>query len=383
MHKRFSRLVGLVNKQYKSVTTETGLIPFALKMNGQCHHFGADTPAFSIRLNDENGIAALSTLEQDKIADAYLSGCIDLEGDIMKVLALRELFNDKKGARFLWRFIQPMLFGQVKSDKKWIANHYDTEEDFFLLFLDKRYRAYSQAVYANDNESLEDAQTRKFDFALDAIKAKPGDKVLDIGSGWGAFVEYAGKKGIHVTSLTISQRSQAFVNKIIDKENLPCKVLLEHFFEHNPNEKYDGIVNCGVTEHLPDYAASLQHYQKLLKPGRYLYLDASADKVKHAHGTFLSRYVFEGNASLLCLHEYLSEVAKSPFELIGVWNDRHNYYLTTKAWAEKLDVNREKIEQRWGKKLYRIFQLYLWGSAEGFQSGMIGAYRVVLRLPDL
>jgi cyclopropane-fatty-acyl-phospholipid synthase len=276
-----------------------------------------------------------------------------------------------------------MLFGQVKSDKKWIANHYDTEEDFFLLFLDKRYRAYSQAVYANDNESLEDAQTRKFDFALDAIKAKPGDKVLDIGSGWGAFVEYAGKKGIHVTSLTISQRSQAFVNRIIDKENLPCKVLLEHFLEHNPNEKYDGIVNCGVTEHLPNYAASLQHYQKLLKPGGYLYLDASADKVKHAHGTFLSRYVFEGNASLLCLHEYLSEVAKSPFELIGVWNDRHNYYLTTKAWAEKLDLNREEIEQRWGKKLYRIFQLYLWGSAEGFQSGMIGAYRVVLRLPDL
>jgi cyclopropane-fatty-acyl-phospholipid synthase len=57
--------------------------------------------------------------------------------------------------------------------------------------------------------------------------------------------------------------------------------------------------------------------------------------VKHAHGTFLSRYVFEGNASLFMLHEYLSEVAKSPFELIGVWNDRHNYYLTTKAWAEK------------------------------------------------
>jgi cyclopropane-fatty-acyl-phospholipid synthase len=160
MHKRFSRLVGLVEKQYKTVTAETGLIPFALKMNGQCHHFGADAPAFSIKLNDENGIAALSTLEQDKIADAYLSGCIDLEGDITKVLALRELFNDKKGARFLWRFIQPMLFGQVKSDKKWIANHYDTEEDFFLLFLDKRYRAYSQAVFAKDNESLEDAQTR-------------------------------------------------------------------------------------------------------------------------------------------------------------------------------------------------------------------------------
>ena len=151
--------------------------------------------------------------------------------------------------------------------------------------------------------------------------------------------------------------------------------------EHDPGEQYDGIVNCGVTEHLPNYAASLKHYEKLLKPGGYLYLDASADRVKNAHGSFMGRYVFEGNGSLLCLHEYLSEVAKSPFQLTGVWDDRHNYYLTTKAWAQKLDNSREEIEQRWGKQLYKIFQLYLWGSAEGFHSGMIDAYRVVFKLP--
>ncbi len=118
-----------------------------------------------------------------------------------------------------------------------------------------------------------------------------------------------------------------------------------------------------------------------MKTGGYLNLDASADRVKNAHGSFMGHYVFEGNASLLCLHEYLTEVAKSPFQLVGVWDDRHNYHLTTKAWAERLDQHREEIEQRWGKCLYRIFQLYLWGSAEGFQSGMIDAYRVVLKLP--
>ena len=171
------------------------------------------------------------------------------------------------------------------------------------------------------------------------------------------------------------------MNRIIADENLPCKVVREHFLDHIPDEPYDGIVNCGVTEHLPDYAASLRHYEKLLKPGGRLYLDASATKVKHSHGTFLERYVFEGNGTLMCLHEYLAQVAKSPFMLEGVWDDRHNYYLTTKAWAEKLDSHRETIEQKWSKQLYRIFQLYLWGSAEGFDSGMIDAYRVVLKLP--
>jgi cyclopropane-fatty-acyl-phospholipid synthase len=378
--KKFLRLINLVEKQYQSLGPVTGNIPFALQMNGSLHTFGDKAPVFTIQLNDEQAVAALSTLNQSTIAEAYLEGKIDLEGDVMRVLALRELFNDKRGMQFLWRFVQPVLFGQVKSDKKWISNHYDTEEDFFLLFLDKRHRAYSQAVFIHDEESLEDAQTHKLDFALEAVNAKPGDRILDIGSGWGSFVEYAGKQGIAVTSLTISKRSQLYVQQIIDRLNLPCKVLLEHFLEHNPGVQYDAIVNCGVTEHLPDYAASLQHYAKLLKPGGRLYLDASADRVKHGQGTFMSKYVFEGNASLLCLHEYLTEVAKSSFEVTGVWNDRHNYYLTTKAWAERLDCNREVIENRWGKKLYRIFQLYLWGSAEGFHSGMIDAYRVVLCL---
>ncbi len=380
--KRFLRLVNLVEKQFNKITNGSGSISFALQSkDGPVHTFGNTEPAFTIILNNEQAVAALSTLDQNTIVEAYLKGNIDIDGDIMSALALRELFNDSKGVRFLWRFIQPLLFGQVKSDKKWIASHYDTDAEFFQLFLDNRHRAYSQAVYSNDNETLEDAETRKLNFALEAVNAKPGDRVLDIGSGWGAVLEHAGKKGIHVTSLTISQSSKQFVQNIIDQQNLPCKVLLEHFFEHSPAEKYDAIINCGVTEHLPDYAASLKHYEKLLKPGGYLYLDASADRVKNAHGSFMGRYVFEGNGSLLCLHEYLAEVAKSPFQLAGVWDDRHNYYLTTKAWAQRLDKHRSYIEQKWGKQLYRIFQLYLWGSAEGFHSGMIDAYRVVLRLP--
>jgi cyclopropane-fatty-acyl-phospholipid synthase len=269
----------------------------------------------------------------------------------------------------------------VKSDKKWIAQHYDIEEDFFQLFLDRRHRAYSQAIFSSDDEPLEDAESRKFQFALDAVNAKPGDRILEIGGGWGSFVEFAGKKGMHVTSLTISERSKNFVQKIIDDQNLPCEILLEHFLQHNPGIKYDAIVNCGVTEHLPDYAGSLRQYQRLLKPGGHLYLDASADRTRNSHGTFMNKYVFEGNGHLMVLHDYLAEVAKTPFLLQGVWDDRHNYYLTCREWAKRLDENRKIIEDRWGKTLHRTFQLYLWGSAEGFYSGSLQAYRVVLQLP--
>lgn len=382
LQKRFTRLVDLVDKQYKAVPTGRGRVPFAMRLpEGPLHTFGGSDPAFTLTLNNDNAVAALSSLDQNTIAEAYMTGSIDLDGDVLHALGLRELFTDKRGVKFLWRFIQPMLFGQVKSDKKWISHHYDTDAAFFELFLDKRHRAYSQAVFAHDDEPLEDAETRKLDFALESINAKPGDRILDIGSGWGSMVEHAGRKGIEVTSLTISKASQEYVTKIIKDQNLPCKVLLDHFMEHSPAEPYDGIVNCGVTEHLPDYKGSLKQYARLLKPGGRVYLDASAQRIKNGQSTFMAQYVFEGNGSLLCLHEYLTEVARSPFQLLGVWDDRHNYHLTTKIWGERLDQHREEIERRWGRQLYRIFRLYLWGSAEGFKSGMIDAYRVVLGLP--
>lgn len=379
-NKKHRRLVRLFERQFKKVVHGNDKHAFSIcTPYGSVYKIGDGPATFSILLKNNRAVAALTTLDQNIIIESYLTGNFDIEGDILKALALREMLSDKKGTQFLWRFIRPFLFGQVKSDKKWIASHYDIDEDFFLLFLDKTHRAYSQAVFSRDDQSLEDAECNKLDFALQAVQATPGTHILEIGSGWGSLIEHAGKQGITVTSLTISERSQSFSQKVIDENALPGKVLLEHFLEHNPTEKYDAIVNCGVTEHMPDYAASLEHYAKLVKPGGYVYLDASADCKKNDHGSFMSKYVFGGNASLLCLHEFLQELAQSPFELMGVWNDRHNYYLTTKKWAENLDRNRAEIEQKWGKQLYRIFQLYLWGSAEGFDSGMIGAYRLVLR----
>lgn len=382
MKKRFNRLADLIQKQLEAVPDSPRKVPFSLKdPDGKERVFGCNSPKFSIQINNDQGISALSTMDQELIARAYLLGDIDVTGDFLQILSLRDYFSDKKGINFFWRLIQPFLFGQVKSDKKWISKHYDLEEDFFQLFLDKRHRAYSQAIFASDEESLEDAETRKFQFALDAVKAKPGDLILEIGGGWGSFVEFAGQRGIQVTSLTISEVSTKFVQSIIDEQNLPCHIVLEHFLQHDPGIKYDAIVNCGVTEHLPDYKASLRQYQKLLKPGGILYLDASADRARNSHGTFMNKYVFEGNGHLMVLHDYLAEVAKTPFLLRGVWDDTHNYYLTCREWARRLDQNRETIEKKWGKALHRTFQLYLWGSAEGFLSGSIQAYRLVLQLP--
>ena len=379
MDARFNRLVHALEKRYASLVGDSGTT-FALQLSGRpATVLGRGEPAATLVVNDPNGIAALSTLDILRIGEAYLAGSLDVIGDLSRLLALRDLFTDRHPLRFLYRFVRPMMFGQVTSDRGFIAAHYDADPEFYLSFLDQRHRCYSQAVFAHEEEPLEDAMTRKLDFALEAIRAKPGDRVLDIGGGWGAFVEFAGKRGVRVTSLTISEPSRRFIQELIDREKLPCEVRLEHFFQHRPSEPYDAIVNLGVSEHLPDYPATVERYYELLAPNGRVYLDASAARVRNDLSSFFERHIFRGNGTPLHLPDYVNAVTRSPLQLVTVIDDRDNYRLTTRCWAQGLDRNRDEIERRWGRAQYRRFQIYLWGCVDGFRRDELQAYRLVLR----
>lgn len=382
MTRSFNRLVQLVEKRVETFTSGGAAGGLGLRLaDGMPVVLGGSTAAATLVVNDRSGLAALSTLDTGAVVEAYLAGAIDVEGDLLTLLSLRGLFTDRHPLRYAYRFVRPLLFGQVATDRAAIPEHYDVEPEFFLLFLDRRHRCYSQGIFAHDDELLEDAISRKLDFALDAIGVGPGDHVLDIGGGWGAFVEYAGRKGIRVTSLTISAESERFVGGLIEREGLPCRVVKEHLYQHRPAERYDAIVNMGVSEHLPDYRAVLKRYGELLKPGARIYLDASASRRMHDESTFFERHIFRGNGTTVCLHRYLEEVSRTPLQVECVYNDRRNYQHTVQRWAENLDRHREEIEARWGRAQYRRFQVYLWGCVDGFARDMIQAYRWVLQQP--
>lgn len=206
---------------------------------------------------------------------------------------------------------------------------------------------------------------------------------MDVGGGWGSFVEYAGKKGINVTALTLAKASRKYLNDLIQKLQLPCHVKYEDFYEHKSSEPYDAIVILGVMEHLPNYKAVVKQFESLLRPGGRIYLDASSFRKKYFKPTFISRYVFPGNHRFLCLHEFLEKVSKTHLEIRCIFNDRHSYYLTCREWARNLEASRDMIVDRWSEKLYRIFHLYLWGSSYSFYCHDMDAFRVVLERPVL
>jgi cyclopropane-fatty-acyl-phospholipid synthase len=355
--------------------------PFEIRLWGDHSYvFGKGEPAVKVLVKDQHGLLALSKFDELKICEAYMAGSLDVIGDMLSFVSLRGALSDRHPLHMLWRRIAPLFIGRVKTDRQAIASHYDFDNEFYLSFMDAT-RCYSQAVYAHDDENLETAQHRKLDFAIDACGIEPGHRVLDVGGGWGTFTEHAGRRGIKVTSLTISRQSEAYLTDLIQRLQLPCQVLNQDFLDYTSTEPYDAIVILGVMEHLPDYPAVLRQFYRLLKPGGRIYLDASAFRKKYSKPTFVSRYIFPGDHSYFCLHSFLAAVAKTPLEVLSVHNDRHNYYLTCKAWAENLEAARAVIISRWGEMLYRRFRLYLWGSAYAFLSRNMDAYRVVLERP--
>jgi cyclopropane-fatty-acyl-phospholipid synthase len=378
-----SDLVRALERRYRAHFAHRPPVSFALTTTeGTTHTFGSGAPAFDIRVRDPRGAKALASLDQFQVAVAYLRSWLDVDGDLAMALKMRRFFHDVHPIAWLSNFAPSFLRPRTERDRRSMAHHYDEESEFFLTFLDTRHRCYTEGVFARDDEPLEDAMTRKMDLAIDALGVKPGDRVLEVGGGWGAFAEHAARRGIDVTTLTLSRESERFLVDLFDRERLPVTVVRQHVFAYTSPRQYDAIVNMGVTEHLPDYRTTLRKYAELLRPGGAVYLDALAMRAKRQISTFMYRYVYPGGSAPLVLHEYLRQVARSPFELSSVVDDRHNYFLTCREWALRLDAARDQVVRRWGEPLYRRFRLFLWGSAAGFDTGLVQAYRWVLRMPE-
>ena len=374
---RYDRIFRLIQKR----VADQIKTPFEIRLWGDhSYRFGRGEPVIKVLVKDRAGLAALSGLDELRICEAYMAGSLDVVGDMLGFVSLRGMLSDHHPLHMLWRRLAPLFIGRERTDREAIAGHYDFDNEFYLTFMDPT-RSYSQAVFERDDETLEAAQRRKLDFAIDSCGMQPGDRVLDVGGGWGSFTEHAGRRGIEVTTLTISHHSEEYLKGLIQRLQLPCRVENRDFLEYTSPEPYDAIVILGVMEHLPDYPAVLRQFQRLLKPGGRIYLDASAFREKYSKPTFVSRYIFPGDHSYFCLHEFLTAVAKTQLEVLAVYNDRHSYYLTCKAWAENLEAARDEIINRWGETLYRRFRLYLWGSAYAFLSRGMDAYRVVLQRP--
>jgi cyclopropane-fatty-acyl-phospholipid synthase len=358
-------------------------VPFELQLpDGGVEKFGQGQAKFRFHLKNAKAVRAFNSIDEGRIADAYLEGDFDIEGDLLSPFKLRPSLSDLHLLTKLWRFLEPVLFGQVRTNRRAIASHYEIDPEFFLSFLDPNTPCYTQGVYHSDNESLTVATLRKFEYCFERLRLKPGDHLLEIGPGWGAWFEFAASRGVKCTGISISQASIDYLNERAKKLGYDWELIYSDLLEYETTRKYDAIVIMGVIEHLPQYDQVLRKFVSMLKPGRDIFLDGSACTKKYDLGSFNVKHIYPANHSFLVLHDLLAEVAKTPLRPVEIFNDQYSYYLTFQQWARNLDANREFVVKRFGEFNYRRFRLYLWSAAHEFLIRGLECYRMILHYPE-
>jgi cyclopropane-fatty-acyl-phospholipid synthase len=343
---------------------------------GETVKIGAGPPSFRVTLCNERALRV--PLDEFSLGQAYVQGDIDLEGDILALLDVRDRLLDHSPLSARLRFLaQLFLNPPALVNRRAIGYHYTLGDDFYLSFIDRAYRFYSHCVFHSDEDTLEEAAEHKLESMWNALNLKPGQRLLDIGGGWGGVTEYCGARGVHVTSLTLIEDSANYIRNLIRRKNVTGEVILQDVLDHRPIEPYDHAVIYGVIEHIPNYRLFCRRVWDSLKPSGRLYLDASATVEKYDMSAFTRHYIWHGTHTFLALQDMIEELLFHGFEIVGVKRETRDYELTIRCWAQRLDAHHDQIAARWGEARWRSFRVYLWGGAHAFRTNRLQAYHLV------
>ncbi len=344
------------------------------------------------------------------LAEAYLYDDFDVEGDIESVFDLvdalatatsgwhkklhigRDLLRLPVGPDHVHGQRGPArLVGQrhsVERDRQAVTYHYDVSNDFYALWLDRR-MVYSCAYFHSLDEDLDTAQERKLDYLCRKLRLCPGQRLLDVGCGWGGLVMHAAERyGVDATGITLSAAQADLANQRVAAAGLAgrCRVEVCDYRQAGaPQEGYDALVSVGMFEHvgaalLPTYFA---HALRLLRPGGVFLNHGIANRATNQpqHGpSFSDTYVFP-DGELVPINGTLCAAEEAGFEVRDVESLREHYALTLRHWVHRLEAHHDRALQLVDEPTYRVWRLFMSGSAHGFCVGSINVYQTLLVKP--
>lgn len=349
------------------------------------------TPQTEVRvrltLNSPSAVSSLANPSLGRIAKAYVEGQIDIEGDMRETMLIGEKWvaanattYKKRSTLFnWWRHTRP-------ADRKAIQHHYDVGNEFYELWLDRN-RVYSCAYFKDAADSLDLAQEQKLEHICRKLQLKPGDRFLDIGCGWGALIIWAARHyGVKAVGVTLSEEQHAWATQRIKELDLEdsCEARLLDYRDVPQYEIYDKISSVGMFEHvgkknLPVYFGKIRD---LLKPGGVVLnhgitTNSLQDGALGSDiGKFVGEYVFPGG-ELVHVSRVLREMASQGLESWDAESLRPHYAKTLWAWVSRLEANSSRAIELVGEKRYRVWRIYMAGSAHAFDRGWISVYQIL------
>jgi cyclopropane-fatty-acyl-phospholipid synthase len=272
-----------------------------------------------------------------------------------------------------------LLVGRRRCNPRWIAKHYDAD-NVQLLAADEWYQTYTPGAYESDDDSMEIGAERKLAVAFEALRLRPGARLLDVGCGWGGFLRYSAARGVEAEGITLSRQQLAFTQERLRHEGLEARVRYQDFFTFEPGRQFDAISLMGVIEDLADYPRVMRRVSRWLQPGGRIYFDFAASPGPFGVSSFITKHVWPGRFRLVYLPAFLRAAGRSGLVVVEMHNDRRNYRLWVRKvhdrWVErKDDVLKVADEQTW--RLFRLLHAGVTATMED-STQRASAYRLVL-----
>ena len=369
---------------------------------------------------------------ETRFAEAFLRDDIDVEGDLeaaagiatpaaerlrsprrllrLAALAVRlpgpdesesstALSDDTSRRSHLWERVLAGHRHTRARDAQAIKHHYDVGNDFYSLWLDD-HRAYSCAYFPTGRENLQTAQEAKFELICRKLRLLPGERLLDIGCGWGGLMIYAARHyGVSAVGITLSEAQATFARERIAKADLAtrCRVEVCDYRDLASGATFDKVVSVGMFEHVgrAKLAAYFATAARVLRPGG-LFLNHGIISLDDARGRrgpaapptrlwgmgrFIDRYVFP-DGELVPLATVVSESEAAGFETRDVESLREHYAETLRHWVRRLEERSTEARALVGEMTFRVWRLYIAASAHAFETARIGVVQLVLARPN-
>ena len=384
-------------------------------------------PPFTLVLHDAGSLRRMLLPPSElSMVEAYLRGDIDIEGDLESASTLADGVAERLGsvgalARLTRRLLalpsdgmgsvtdaparnraQPRgRFHSKDRDAASIAFHYDLGNDFYAMWLDRR-MVYSCAYFPPGVDDLDSAQTAKLDLICRKLRLAPGERLLDIGCGWGALVIHAAEHyGAIAHGITLAHQQAALAQERIAQAGLQdrCKVELLDYRDLPGGSLYDKVASVGMAEHVgrSQIAIYFEAAFRLTREGGIFLNHNIVDNGASPRATlkqpvrwttdrlwrrseFIDRYVFP-DFNLLPVGELVTEGEKAGFEIRDIENLRDHYAKTCRHWVRRLETRHDDVVSQVGEFRYRVWRLYIAAGAHQHASGANGIVQMLFAKP--
>ena len=346
------------------------------------------SPSVTLAINDPEILADLAHPSLDLLGAAYVEGRVDLDGPLDEVIRIGDELSRALGKDD--SSVPARRPHDKATDAEAISYHYDLSNEFYQLWLD-RDMVYSCGYFETGSEDLDQAQQAKLRHLCRKLRLKPGERLLDVGCGWGGLARFAAREfGVEVLGITLSREQLRLGRERVAAEGLEGQIQLELMdYRDLPQDgQFDKVVSVGMFEHvghanLPLYC---QQLSGVVRPGGLVMNHGITARhvdgrpVGQGAGEFIGRYVFP-HGELPHLVQIGSCISESGLEIVDVESLRLHYARTLDFWSQRLEAQLDKARELVPERALRIWRVYLAGCAYGFRRNWINLHQILASRP--